>query len=57
MWFFQTDGDEDTPSAFPGCVVMTDPLHDFAKCGAPARGGRTVLDLPICDECWNAVAL
>ena len=57
MWFFQTDGDEDKPSAFPGCVVMTDPLHDFAKCGAPARGGRTVLDLPICDECYDAVAM
>lgn len=42
-------------SAYPGCVVMIDP-HSDRKCGAPASGGRTVLDLPLCDECHSYMA-
>jgi hypothetical protein len=42
---------------FPACVVMTDPTHDVAKCGKPATSGYTVLEYPICDECYGLVSL
>jgi len=37
------------------CVVLVDPKTD-RLCGKPATTGRTVLDLPICDACYQAVA-
>ena len=41
------------------CVILPDPTSDDTpryKCNAPS-GQHTVLDSPICDECWNAVKL
>lgn len=46
------------PAGF--CVVVTDPNVDptlpKSKCGA-ATSGKTVLDWPICDECFSEVCL
>lgn len=45
----------DNVPSYPSCVILTDPNSDTARCGRPARGGKTILDWPICDECYDAV--
>lgn len=38
------------------CIVLTDPASDTKKCGLPS-GEHTVLDLPLCDTCYEAIRL
>jgi hypothetical protein len=41
------------------CVILPDPRSDDTptfKCNAPS-GLRTILDYPICDDCFLAVSL
>jgi hypothetical protein len=38
----------------PGCKVLVDPKSE-RQCGNPATTGRTALDLPICEECFDAI--
>jgi hypothetical protein len=40
---------------FRPCIVLKDPNTD-TRCNATGSG-RTVLDMPICDDCFAAVAL
>jgi hypothetical protein len=44
----------DNVPARPSCKILPDP-NSFVYCGRPS-GDRTVLDLPICDVCWEAIA-
>jgi hypothetical protein len=37
------------------CVVVPNP-EDFRLCGARS-GEHTILDLPLCDECYEAIRL
>lgn len=39
----------------PGCKVVPNP-DKFRYCGAPS-GEHTILDAPVCDECYLAVRL
>lgn len=41
------------PSPRPVCKVLPDPLSDHF-CGRPC-GDRTVLDTPVCDECYEFI--
>jgi hypothetical protein len=44
----------DSAPSQPGCKVLVDPNTD-RQCGNPATPDRTVLDLPICEACFQAV--
>lgn len=41
----------------PSCVILPDPQDDQRKCNAPCESGYTVLDKPVCDDCWSAIRL
>jgi hypothetical protein len=41
----------------PPCVVLCDPDKDLLRCGRPAESGHTILDFPLCDQCFDAIRL
>lgn len=44
----------DTPPTYPRCEILPTPDSE-AKCYKPCTTGRTALDRPICEECYEAI--
>lgn len=55
-WIIDADAVVASGRVGPPCAICTDPENDNVKCKKPA-GDHTILDHPICDECWEAIRL